>query len=95
MTPEEREKRQELLISMRLNIAMTLLKQIDPNDLNERKVRRIIEECTEVLKLEENNVKALFRRASAQFLVKRYDLAQPDLVKALVRALLLFLVAIV
>eukprot|EP01128_Nolandella_sp_AFSM9_P000642 TRINITY_DN10792_c0_g1_i1.p1 TRINITY_DN10792_c0_g1~~TRINITY_DN10792_c0_g1_i1.p1 ORF type:complete len:188 (+),score=46.36 TRINITY_DN10792_c0_g1_i1:54-617(+) len=86
LTQEQKLQLLTLTKSLRLNISMVLLKQLSklPADdsTRERKVQRVVEECTAVLKEDKDNVKALFRRASAHFLNKRYDLAQPDIVAA-------------
>jgi tetratricopeptide (TPR) repeat protein len=70
-------------IPLWLNVAACSLK-LGAAELEDAKAssRRAIESCSEVLKLEPNNVKALFRRGQAYQLGSRLENARADLVKA-------------
>lgn len=71
---EHSDENNDLYITLNLNIAMCDLKIKDYGDA--------ISKCSEVLKKDENNVKALFRRGSAYTSFGMYDEAKSDLIKA-------------
>lgn len=67
---EEKTKRDSLYIAGLLNIALVQFK------LNE--MTQCIEACNEVLQLDANNVKALYRRGQAQLTICEYKMAIED-----------------
>ncbi|XP_010552023.1 PREDICTED: peptidyl-prolyl cis-trans isomerase FKBP65-like [Tarenaya hassleriana] len=72
---EERKKTKELRAACDLNKAACKLKQ--------REYREAVELCTKVLSGEEENVKALYRRAEAYMETDELELAEFDIKKAL------------
>lgn len=71
---ENSDENNDLFITLNLNIAMCDLKT---NDYTEA-----IEKCSEVIKKDENNVKALYRRGCAYTSFGMFDEAKSDLIKA-------------
>ncbi|KAK3743638.1 hypothetical protein RRG08_030760 [Elysia crispata] len=67
---EEKKKRDELVVTARLNLALCELKSGDN--------AKVIEHCNEALQLTEDNAKAYFRRGQAHMNRKDYDLAIKD-----------------
>jgi FK506-binding protein 4/5 len=70
---EEKKSREELLLSVRLNLSLVALKT------NEMKTA--VEQCTKALELDENNEKALFRRGQALLAMHEPEKAVEDFAK--------------
>jgi len=73
-TPEQKTEGDTIKLACYLNVAQCLLKV---NSLD-----KAIDNCKYALEIDEKNTKALFRRGTAYFLKKEYELAQSDLAKA-------------
>lgn len=65
----------EIKVKLHLNIAMCFLKMDN--------MHKVINNCTDALELDSDNVKALFRRATAYFKEKKIKEAKKDLKHAL------------
>eukprot|EP01120_Amphizonella_sp_Union-15-10_P010974 TRINITY_DN4554_c0_g4_i1.p1 TRINITY_DN4554_c0_g4~~TRINITY_DN4554_c0_g4_i1.p1 ORF type:complete len:804 (+),score=233.03 TRINITY_DN4554_c0_g4_i1:103-2412(+) len=74
LSPDEKLLVNKEKLSCYLNLAACFLK------LNSMK--KVIENCKSALEIEPENVKALFRKATAEFEIQLYDDAKNDLVKA-------------
>jgi FK506-binding protein 4/5 len=74
-TDERDPKKDALLLAAHLNLAMTYLKQ--------NKASLAIENCNLALEMDASNVKAYFRRGSANFSLKEYPAALADFQKVL------------
>mmetsp|Transcript_11122 Transcript_11122/g.15141 ORF Transcript_11122/g.15141 Transcript_11122/m.15141 type:complete len:714 (+) Transcript_11122:123-2264(+) len=77
LAPQDQEEVDDLKVALHLNIAMAYLKA----DVAEA-LSRVVTNCEEVLMLRPNNVKALFRRATALEKMKDYEGAKNDLMLA-------------
>ncbi|XP_076176310.1 cyclophilin 40 isoform X1 [Ptiloglossa arizonensis] len=66
-----------------VNIRMALLLNLAAVKLKAKKHREVLKLCTEVLQLDKNNSKALFRRSQAYMGLNEYDLGLGDLKRAL------------
>jgi len=78
MSPDQRQEVDAMKLSLHLNIAMCWLKITDASNNLEQAIRS----CTDALALDEDNVKALYRRATALEAKKDFDGAKADLTRA-------------
>jgi len=69
-TSEEESKQKELLLAVLLNMALAHLK------LN--KHQKALDECNQVLKLDPENLKGIYRRGLAHFHLRDFDRAEED-----------------
>jgi len=74
LSPEEKQEIEEIKSTCYLNLAAVYLK------LN--KFEKVRDNCTSVLEISKENVKALFRRAQAFLSLKEYEMAKKDLLLA-------------
>jgi len=73
-TPEQKTEGDAIRLACYLNVSQCLLK-VNSYD-------KAIDNCKYALEIDSKNTKALFRRGTAYFLKKEYELAQADLAKA-------------
>jgi len=78
LSPDQREEVDALKLSLHLNIAMCWLKITDATNHLDQAIRS----CTDALALDGENVKALYRRATALEQKKDYEAAKADLAAA-------------
>ncbi|XP_034170813.1 cyclophilin 40 isoform X1 [Osmia lignaria lignaria] len=69
-----------------VNVKVTLLLNLAAVKLKEKNHRDVLKLCTEVLQINKNNSKALFRRSQAYMGLNEYDLGLADLKQALLES---------
>ena len=74
LSPDEEQEVKDVKLSLHLNIALMYIKL--------EKLDNAYQSCNDALKLEEKNVKALFRRATVLYNKRKFDDAMKDLKEA-------------
>jgi len=75
LSPDDQKEVNAVKLSVNLNLALSYMKLQNPN--------QALRVCNDALGIDENSVKALYRRASVHYELKKYDLAKADVQKAM------------